>query len=108
MHHNGNLSVIPIAESDTDTGCLERMPQSGCTQRGQVPIITQAVHCSNCLKTPHIITLKIEYHTHGITTSMNFKTCIQVCEIYCDELLGTLLNETYFNRQRYNSPQIIW
>ena len=31
------------AESDTDTGCLERMPQSGCTQRGQVPIITEAL-----------------------------------------------------------------
>ena len=38
--------VIPVflrAESDTDTGCLERMPQSGCTQRGQVPIITEAL-----------------------------------------------------------------
>lgn len=37
-----SITQFYTAESDTDSKCLEWMPQSGCTQRGQVPIIITA------------------------------------------------------------------
>jgi hypothetical protein len=47
--NSDNAMFQLVAESDADSRCLERMPQSGCTQRGQVLIIIAAYSGAKCI-----------------------------------------------------------